>query len=43
MKAKPNKEFALLSDIATAFAESLDLEQTLRSMLKLLDTHLKLR
>lgn len=43
MKNKPNKEFTLLSDIATAFAVSLDLEQTLKSMLKLLDTHLKLR
>jgi Nif-specific regulatory protein len=43
VKAGPSKEFALLSDIATAFAESLDLERTLRSMLKSLDTHLKLR
>ncbi|MFA5423919.1 MAG: sigma 54-interacting transcriptional regulator [Phycisphaerae bacterium] len=43
MKVKQNKEFELLSDIATAFAVSLDLEQTLKTMLKLLDTHLKLR
>ncbi len=43
MKTKPDKEFELLSEIATAFAESLDLEQTLKSMLKSLDTHLKLR
>jgi Nif-specific regulatory protein len=43
MKTKPDKEFELLSEIATAFAESLNLEQTLKSMLKSLDTHLKLR
>lgn len=43
MKVKLAKEVGLLSDIAKAFAESLDLEETLRSILRLLDTHLKLR
>jgi len=43
MKAKVAKEVLLLSDIAKAFAESLDLEETLRSILRSLDTHLKLR
>ena len=43
MKTKPIKESQLLSDIAKAFAESLDLEMTLASIVKLLDIHLKLR
>ncbi len=43
MKAKAVKEVKLLNDIANAFAQSLDLEGTLKSMLKSLDTHLKLR
>ncbi|MBN1796897.1 MAG: sigma 54-interacting transcriptional regulator [Sedimentisphaerales bacterium] len=43
MKAKMSKEVALLSDIARAFADSLDLEQTLGAMLRSLETHLKLR
>ncbi len=43
MKTKPATEVRLLSDISEAFAESLDLEETLKSMLKSLDTYLKLR
>jgi Nif-specific regulatory protein len=43
MKARLEKEVQLLSDISNAFAESLDLEATLKSILKLFDTHLKLR
>ncbi len=43
MKANPAKEVQLLSDIAKGLAESLDLRQTLRSILKSLDTHLKLQ
>ena len=43
MKAKFAAEVQLLGDIAKAFAESLDLEETLKSILKSLDTHLKLR
>jgi len=43
MKAKLAKEVRLLSDISKAFAESLDLEATLKSILESLDTHLKLR
>lgn len=43
MKVKPIKEVLLLSDISKAFAESLDLEFTLKSILKSLDTHLKLQ
>ncbi|MHC4619148.1 MAG: sigma 54-interacting transcriptional regulator [Planctomycetota bacterium] len=43
MKAKLAKEVGLLSDVSKAFAESLDLELTLKSMLKSLDTHLKLQ
>ena len=43
MKAKLAKEVGLLSDISKAFAESLDLEETLTSILKSFDTHLKLR
>ena len=43
MKAKSAKEVELLGDIARALAESLDLEATLKSVLKSLDTHLKLR
>ncbi|MCK4888238.1 MAG: sigma 54-interacting transcriptional regulator [Planctomycetes bacterium] len=36
------KEVKLLSDVATAFADSLNLEMTLKSIMELLDTHLKL-
>jgi Nif-specific regulatory protein len=43
MKAKFAAEVQLLSDIAKAFAESLHLEETLKSILKLLDTHLRLQ
>ncbi len=43
MKTKPSKESQLLSDIAKAFAESLDLEMTLASIVKLLDAHLRLQ
>ena len=43
VKAKFAAEVQLLGDIAKAFAESLDLEETLKSILKSLDTHLKLR
>lgn len=43
MKTKLAKEVELLSDISKAFAESLDLEETLRSIVKSLDTHLDLR
>jgi len=43
MKAKLTKEVQLLSDISKAFAETLDLQETLRSILKSLDTHLKLQ
>ncbi len=43
MKSKPAKEVQLLNDIAKSLAESLDLHQTLRSILKSLDTHLKLQ
>ena len=43
MKAKLVKEAELLGDISKAFAESLDLEETLASILRSLDTHLKLR
>jgi Nif-specific regulatory protein len=43
MKAKLAREVQLLSDISKAFAESLDLEETLKSMLRLLDIHLELR
>ena len=43
MKTKLAKETQLLSDVAKAFAESLDLEATLKRMLESLDTHLKLR
>ncbi len=42
-KARQSAEVQLLSDVAKAFAESLDLEETLKSILKSLDTHLKLR
>jgi Nif-specific regulatory protein len=42
-KARPLLQFQLLSDIARAFAESLNLEETLDSILKLLDSHLRLR
>ncbi len=43
MKAKLAREVQLLSDISQAFAESLDLEETLKSIFKSLETHLKLR
>jgi Nif-specific regulatory protein len=43
MKARLAPEVQLLSDIARALAESLNLEETLTSILKYLDTHLKLR
>ncbi|MHC4649153.1 MAG: GAF domain-containing protein [Planctomycetota bacterium] len=42
-KAKMPREVQLLSDISKAFAESLDLQMTLKSILRSLDTHLKLR
>jgi len=42
-KAKFAAEVQLLSDVARAFAESLNLEETLKSILKSLDTHLKLQ
>lgn len=43
MKTKLTKEVQLLSDISKVLAESLDLESTLKSILKSFDTHLKLR
>ncbi|MFA5553249.1 MAG: nif-specific transcriptional activator NifA [Phycisphaerae bacterium] len=43
MKAKLGREVVLLNDIAKAFAESLDLEKTLKTIFNSLDTHLKLR
>jgi Nif-specific regulatory protein len=43
MRTKLAAETQLLSDIAKVFAESLDLGEMLRSMLKSLDTHLKLQ
>lgn len=43
MKAKLAREVEILSDISKAFAESLDLEESLKSILKSLDTHLKLQ
>jgi Nif-specific regulatory protein len=43
MKTNPAKEVQLLSDIAKGLAESLDLHQTLRSILQSLDTYLKLQ
>jgi Nif-specific regulatory protein len=43
MAVKLSKEVQLLSDMARAFAESLDLELTLKAILKLLDTHLNLQ
>ena len=43
MKAGLAKEVELLSDISKALAESLNLEETLMSILKSFDTHLKLR
>jgi len=43
MKAGLAKEVELLSDISKALAESLDLEETLMSILKSFDTHLRLR
>ncbi len=43
MRTKLAKEVQLLSDVSRAFAESLDLEETLKSIMKSLDTHLKLR
>ncbi|MGD0078643.1 MAG: sigma 54-interacting transcriptional regulator [Sedimentisphaerales bacterium] len=43
MREKPAKEVQLLSDIAKGLAESLDLQQTLHSILKSLDVYLKLQ
>jgi Nif-specific regulatory protein len=43
MTANLSKEVQLLGDMARAFAESLDLELTLKAILKSLDTHLKLQ
>jgi Nif-specific regulatory protein len=43
MREKPAKEVQFLSDIAKGFAESLDLQQTLHSILKSLDVYLKLQ
>ncbi|UCC98097.1 MAG: sigma 54-interacting transcriptional regulator [Phycisphaerales bacterium] len=43
MKAKRVKEVEVLSDISRDFSESLDIEETLKSILKSFDTHLKLR
>jgi len=43
MKTTFATEVQLLSDIAKAFAESLNLEETLKSILTLLDTHLRLQ
>jgi Nif-specific regulatory protein len=43
MKAKLTKEVQLLSDISKAFADSLDLEMTLKSIFKSLDTHLEMQ
>ncbi|OHB67840.1 MAG: sigma-54-dependent Fis family transcriptional regulator [Planctomycetes bacterium RBG_13_60_9] len=43
MKTNSATEVQLLSDIAKAFADSLNLEETLTNILKLLDTHLKLQ
>jgi Nif-specific regulatory protein len=43
MTAKPLNDVHLLNDIAKGLAESLDLQQTLRAILKSLDTHLKLQ
>jgi len=43
MTAKPFNDVLLLNDIAKGLAESLDLQQTLRAILKSLDTHLKLQ
>jgi Nif-specific regulatory protein len=43
MVSKPLNDVHLLNDIAKGLAESLDLQQTLRAILKSLDTHLKLQ
>ena len=43
MATKLSKEVQLLGDMARAFAESLNLELTLRAILKSLDTHVKLQ
>ena len=43
MKNSFATEVELLSDVATAFAESLNLEDTLKNILTSLDTHLKLQ
>jgi Nif-specific regulatory protein len=43
MTVKPLNDVHLLNDIAKGLAESLDLQQTLRAILKSLDTHLKLQ
>ncbi|HJX09711.1 MAG TPA: sigma 54-interacting transcriptional regulator [Candidatus Binatia bacterium] len=43
MAAKRTREVELLSDISRDFSESLNLEETLKSILKSFDTHLNLR
>lgn len=43
MTLKLSKEVQLLGDMARAFADSLDLELTLKAILKSLDTHAKLQ
>ena len=43
MVLKPLNDVHLLNDIAKGLAESLDLQQTLRAILKSLDVHLKLQ
>jgi Nif-specific regulatory protein len=43
MTVNLSKEVQLLGDMARVFAESLDLELTLKAILKSLDTHLKLQ
>ncbi len=43
MQNRYEKDFELLADIAKALAESLDLDTSLKAILKSLDTHLKLQ
>lgn len=43
MAKKLSRDVEVLSDVARAFTETLNLEQTLKSILKTLDTHLKLQ
>ncbi|MHC4363004.1 MAG: GAF domain-containing protein, partial [Planctomycetota bacterium] len=43
MRSRLSTEVRLLSDISKALADSLDLEMTLKSILRSLDTHLKLQ